>query len=616
MKFSNLRFYAALLAALSVAKIDASCCPVDCDDSSKSCSAECAISNNTWLPRSFSSYSFHDLFQMKHTNALDDQEHKLNFTFLTDYMQNFGGKCGNGCKNLGSRPFWSGDNTLTIGRNDGKAQLDAYQLGLGNVDVDEDGIAGTISLNPKVQHIGTDMMMYYAQSKDESGVFFKLHAPLVAMKIKPNLKEVPKVAASDDLNFYQTTAAPDNEAITYQFLEYSPEARRPKSISEAFFGGVLEDGALAGNAEHPIRLRKARIAGCDITSIRLADLTASLGYNFLVREKGYVGVGFKASMPTGNMPTADYMLEPIVGRAGAWGMGGELSAMYQIWENDEGSRRVTVSLQGEVLHLAPGRTPGFRTFDLKQNGPGSKYLLLQEYTAMYKEGASSSSPQFPANEQIYRPVHLTIAANHTTLPVISKIAIEGSCALMFDFACNDWNMSVGGEFWGRSQEKLGIDMRSAVDLRIVDLNKFAVLGRQVSGYRINGHDIPTSPIATDDPIEAFYCEPLAKINESLNPVTLEGVTATATKPTTLPDGIADARDPKNRIPAALDEALDICGAQAARAFTGKVFGQFGYTWSQRNHQPSLAVFGGAEFTNKTNNAVQLWNVGLQGSLNF
>src|SRR5687768_7791500 len=70
------------------------------------CSNDCSQSVNTWLPRSFSSYSFHDLFQMQHTHPLDDKDHKLNFTFLTDYMQNFGGKCITGCKNLGSRPFW------------------------------------------------------------------------------------------------------------------------------------------------------------------------------------------------------------------------------------------------------------------------------------------------------------------------------------------------------------------------------------------------------------------------------------------------------------------------------------------------------------------------------
>jgi len=65
------------------------------------------------------------------------------YSFATQYMQNFGAKCSS-CKNLGSLPFWGalGNNSMTIGNNDGRADLDAYQFSLGNVQVDADGIGG------------------------------------------------------------------------------------------------------------------------------------------------------------------------------------------------------------------------------------------------------------------------------------------------------------------------------------------------------------------------------------------------------------------------------------------------------------------------------------------
>lgn len=564
----------------------------------KKCSVDCSQSKNTWLPRAFSSYSMHDINQRQ--SVCDDKDHKINFTFLTEYMQNFGSKCSKGCKNLGAMPFWSGDNTLTIGNNNGKAQLDAYQLGLGNVQVDSDGIAGTIQLNPRVQHVGTDMMMLYQQSKDERGLYFKVHAPLGAMIIDPRLKELSVALPDEKLSFSQVTAAPNSSTITYQFPEYPTPGRRQNSVSEAFFGGVSKGDGLDGNMNKPIRIRKGRIASSKQAVIRMADISTSLGYNVFVNEKGFVGLGFKASMPTGNVPTADYMLEPIFGRAGVWGVGGEVSAAYKVWENQEGTRYLNIQAQGEALHLFSGRKPSYRSFDLKANGAGSKYMLIQEYTAIY----SNLNP----NTEIYAPQRIQPAVNLTTLPVKSKFAVEGSFAVLFDFHCNDWNMALGGEFWGRSRECLSIDMESARDLRHPDLNNYAVLGRQVSAYRID--DQPAAPVST------YYCEPAAKINKSQDAVQLVGTVPAVAAPASLPEGIKDARLSVNRIPSNLTDALDIAGAQAARAFTGKVTGQIGYTWSERQHMPSVQLIGGAEFTSKTNNAIQLWSVAVQGSVNF
>ena len=88
-------------------------------------------------------------------------------------------------------------------------------------------------------------------------------------------------------------------------------------------------------------------------------------------------------------------------------------------------------------------------------------------------------------------------------------------------------------------------------------------------------------------------------------------------PTGLPDGIVSALDAANRIPSGLSDALDVAGAAARSAFTGKVFGQFGYTFKEHRYTPNLSVFGGAEFNARSyDNAVSLWSVGLQGSLNF
>lgn len=578
-------------------------------DSAASCKSSCSTSKSTWLPRPFVSYQEHDLLDTQDVfyKDQDKDDSAIHLSFFTEYMKNFGGKCGKSCKNLGALPFWSGTNTLTIGNNDGRADLDAYQLGLGNVITDANGIAGIIQLNPTIQHFGTDMLFHYIHKHDERGFYCKVHAPIGAMKVTPNLKTIMQAQPDNLLSFTQVTANPSSSTINYQFLAYSVPARRQQSIAEAFYGGVFNGTSLQGNDAKPIHLRYAKIAPCSQTIIRIGDITASVGYNVFANEKGFLGVAFKTSCPTGNVPTSDYALEPIFGRAGLWGVGAEISGIYNVWNNNDESHRLTVSVQGEILHLIPGRTPNFRTFDLKKNGPGSKYMLAQGYINMYDVTNSDST----GTTVVAAPTELKQVADITTMPVISKIAAEGSFAACVNYKHDEWNFSLGAEFWGRTRECLAIDFVSAVDLRLQTLNDFAIIGRQVSSYEINGQGL----LPANEAVSTGYCEPAATIGKSLNPVTLVGSVSTVTLPTSVSDGIADPRIPANRIPANLNDALDIAGAQAASAYTGKVFGQIGYTWDERCHTPSLAFLAGAEFANN-NSTIELWSVGLQASLQF
>lgn len=569
------------------------------------CIANGSISKNTWLPRAFSSYSMHDLVQEKFLFHAENNEMEQAWliSFFTEYMQNFGSqshdictlyKTFKACQNLGSLPFWSGTNVMTVGNNTGAADLDAYQIGMGNVITGADGIAGSIQLNPKIQQVGTDCLIYYVHKREESSFFFKIHLPLGAMMINPNLKQLEPVVSDDQASFTQTTADPASSVITYQFPQYPAPYRRPATILDAFCGGDFNSNdTLAGNRSYPIRLRKGRIAPDKQTVIGVADLSLSLGYNFVIRKNGNFGIAGKVTCPTGNVPTADYMLEPIFGRGGVWGVGAEAVGFYNLWLNDSVTKYVDLWWQAEILHLLPGRTPNFRSFDLKQNGVGSKYLLIQSYSA---------DPTGLLVPYVIEP-----AVNVTTMPVLSTIPIEGSIAFMLDINYNNWNAAIGAEFWGRSAEQLQIDFGSAINLRLPDLNNYVVLGRQLSGYDIDGQ-------ATE--LFTYYCEPLATISKSQDPVQLVGSVPTVTAPTTLPDGIKDARLSVNRIPAKLNDALDIASAQALKVFSGKLFSQFGYTWIERCYAPSLSLVAGIEFSNGANKNLQFWSIGFQWSLSF
>lgn len=528
------------------------------------------ISQNLWQYRTFLPDSFQEITLVKHpvqkeaiksTNSKCDHFWKSNLTVQTEYMQSF----GKSSQYLGALPFWSGTNTMTIGTNDGKSDVDAYQFGMGNVTEQ-----GSITFLPSLRFIGTDLGGYFVHNPNRHGFYIKLHAPIGAVTVTNKLCE---------------QEAKLDESVDENFALYPSPASRYKSLSEAFHGGtVTPEAIIATNVHKPIALDYGKIALCKKTKIRLGDLQSILGYNLIIKDDNFFNAGLKISYPTGNIPEAKYILEPIVGRAGHWGVGLELTGHYQFKRNNKDSHEINIWAQAEALHLFSGRTPNYRSFDLKQNGPGSKYLLLQFY--------------FPGNPTVDNPTgrvpsFITHAIHLTTLPVHSTFDVEGSAALLIELVKKSWNCGLGFEVWGRTKEKLRLDITSAFENKIFNFNDFAVLGRQIS------EDVEPFPA-----LELYLCEPLAKINKSEDRM----LTKTYT------DKIKDARIATNRIPAEIDNALDICAAATKAAITGKIFAEFGYTFNKVCFDPNVSIFGSVEFSGIKHKTLNLWSIGLQGTI--
>ena len=229
-----------------------------------------------------------------------------------------------------------------------------------------------------------------------------------------------------------------------------------------------------------------------------------------------------------------------------------------------------------------------RSFDLKLNGPGSKYLLVAKYTG----GVSATFQNCIEN-----------AINITTVPVETSFAVEGNFVAMLDFHFKNWNLALGYEGWGRTCEKIQIDCKCPGS---INLNDYAVLGRQTRGGADGETAGMTATTAPDD-----LCEPAAKIGQSQDRfVRTESTTQDP------PSGIADATDPANRIPEDVNDALDICGQRAHKAYTSKAFIQVGHTWKDSDYAPYLGLVGAAEYSHTDNSAVRFWTIGVQGGLAF
>lgn len=569
-------------AGLAQADTSAAACSVGC---AKDC--EDPKSQNLWQPHAFSNYASREILLMKDIDLDVDKEWVTRFGFATEYMQSFN---NDSCNGLGALPFWSGTNKMTIGDNSGDYDLDAYQFGMGNLLLNDDEAivkSGSITLAPNIQHVGTEFMWYLVQNQDKPGLYAKLKLPIGAMIVNTKLCEDPAVLAGTNAYWVEGVGTPP---IISTGIAGFPPALYYTSLTEALAGGTSQ--------QHPV-YKYGKFNCCNHTTIRLGDMTAAMGANFVVNDKGHFGVGIKVSAPTGNVPTAEYALEPIFGRAGHWGLGGEITGHYKHCMEKEGCYW-TAWVQGEVMHLFQGRRPSYRSFDLLANGAGSKYLLLQHYT--YNGAGTAFVPGIRSVEQtgaVYVAGDYQPAINLTTLPVKSTFSLEGNFAFMFDFHHNNMNFALGGEFWGRSKECLKIDtcnIPSDCCGTDYNLNDWAVVGRQIGGIQV------------DDDVFRYWCEPAAKINESL---ALYTGAADAR-----PEGIQDATVAANRIPAAFDEALDIAGAAAHRVFTGKVLAELGYTWTDHKYVPHVGVFGGAEFAATSSRFPRLWSVGIVGTVQY
>jgi hypothetical protein len=521
----------------------------------------CAKSQNLYQPHAFSASSSREIMlEIAAWYPMPDEEgwHGT-FGVGFDYMHTFNSSgCSINsdtitgcCTTLGSLPFWASNssNRMSLGNNTSGSDMDVYQIGLGPVTT-----TGAVQLNPIVFQAGADFLLYVGAHKTERGFFFKIHAPVGVTSIDPNL------SYSDNITPVAYPQGAFNNAATTVAAPYL-------NIEQAFKGGQS-----AGFLQPMV----FGLIDCKRTSsAQFGDIEFVLGYNVFVDDAKHFGVGVKFSAPTGNSAEGIYVLEPIFGRNGHWGAGADFIGHWKFWESDSSDDRwAQLFLDATILHLFKSKHT--RSFDLLNNGAGSKYLLLAQY--------NTAIPAVFQNSIIN-------AVNITTVGVQSTFAVEGNFALGFDAHWKNWSLHVGYEGWGRTCEQLCLDCTCPGS---TNYSNYAVLGRQTPFSSANG----TTAIN--------LCQPTATIGASVAQVN------------TLPSAqVADATNVANRLPATAELSLDVDAQRARAVYTSKPYGEIRYTWTDSDYVPYLAVTGGAEIPNThKNEAAKFWNIGLNGGMAF
>jgi len=503
--------------------------------------AEVSVSANLFLGRAFSGNIAREMLmtpQVNHHNTED-----LN-GFFTATGVHQGAWNQSETQGIGAYPFWSDTNSMTVGVNTTNTNLDAYQFGLGNVSTN-----GSIKLEPIIYQNGSDLMFYIGAKRYQNGFFAKIKSAITSMVVNPGLTEVqatPRVYAIG--------------AITNLIDIPTPTTTPVQSLTMT--------QALAGQSFLPAtsqikRMKNGLVDGIQSTGAHFSDTEITAGYNFICPyNRSVVSIGGRLSAPTGNKPQGVYVLEPINGRGGNWGIGGYLAANIFVWKGSD-NRELFINFMSDAMHLC--KTSTIRSYDLISNGHGSKYLLVADYS-----------------NNIYQN-SIQNLVNISTLGSESSFSVEADIALSLSYISKGFTADLGYNYWGRAKENLTISGK-------FDEQRYAILGRQ-------GLTNTASPY-----LATTLCQPTATINNSEDRVN------------SVSGSIVDGTIATNRISGSDAFNTEIAGQYTA--MTSKIFAKIGYTWIESNSCPFLNLMSECELSTISNNALPQWGIILMGGVSL
>ncbi len=444
---------------------------------------------------------------------------------------------------------------MTVGDNSGDFNVDAYQFGLGPVTP----TTTKISLNPIIYQTGSDFMFFIKSKQYGHSVFAKLKSALSSMVVDPGFTETNPVTP---------VAYPVGALIVSTATTADPST----SMTQAF-AGITGTQSVQGNFRP---MTNGLINGTQSTGAHLSDTEMTVGYNYTCCETdNSASLGLRVTAPTGNKPEGVYVLEPINGRGGNWGVGFYLAGNYRLWHSASQESNLKLNFMSSGIHLCQADV--IRSYDLTANGHGSKYLLVADY----ENGVYQNSVQN--------------LVNLSTLESQSSFAFEGDAALALNYSCGGFSADLGYNAWGRTGENLTITQE-------FQAGRFAVLGRQDVGFDNAG------VIGA-----ANACQPFATISNS-QPNTITTTANTGTNIAVNQTDIANATIAGNCIGgnAAFNTAMT---AQYA-AVTSKLFLKVGYNWKDCDCNPYLNLVGNCEWSNISNNALPQWGLALIGGISL
>ncbi len=491
---------------------------------------------------------------------------------------------------------------------------------------------GSIKFTPRIENFIVDLGFYLGFDAWIQGLYMRIHAPWTHCRyqIDKNCGNCTNIiTGSLDANGIVKTFP-----VCYMGETVANTAETiPQALSGNFLFGDMQTMWGAGKFDFARRVVNG-----------FADVEYIVGYNFINDDCYHLGLFALGILPTGKKRKSLFYFDPVVGNGKHFGLGAGIDAHTVLWSGEDSN--IALFLYGHVSHLF--RSTQCRFFDLVNNGPYSRYLLLKEF--------NTDGTTFTYADNIIS------ASSFTNRTVDVSLGIVGDASLKLAYRWCGIGIDLGYNIYGQSRET--IEVRCNACPSALDLRKFAIKGTE--GTCCNSYSIAlvpdTTPVPTLYPISQFFptdvevptgCTPVAGTQQTLVMMPNNGSQPDATAfaagtqqsgtvaatdcavcinvgTVTAPTPVADIT-PANGFyinnglqPTFLSITdIDIASGQAASVVTHKLFGHVSYNFMDEcGWNPQLGVGGEVEFDGNHNRSGcertgnNFWAVWVKGCVSF
>jgi len=303
---------------------------------------------------------------------------------------------------------------------------------------------------------------------------------------------------------------------------------------------------------------------CSKSTAGLAEIQIAIGWNFCNSPRGHAGLNLRGYVPTGTRPKSEVLFEPIVGNGHHGEVGVGFTGHWLLWEKDC-YQSLAVYSDINLTHLFG--TTQHRSFDLGPNGYLSRYMLVKQFNT----SGNYTSETVPL-------------INLTTLPCRVSAAVQLDLVVMFAYTHGRWSFDLGYDAWLRTHENISLECNiTPQTLGLKGIQNVATL---------SGTSNATQSAAT-----IFG-----------NAYSDQAIVADANPPVFI-----NTQD------------INICSAEAPRAFTNKIFTHLSYIFDPYSSwDPFLGLGGEVEFeglnprgsADNNHNSVSQWMIWLKGGIGF
>ncbi len=182
-------------------------------------------------------------------------------------------------------------------------------------------IGGILTLKPRQRVWGVRFDWYQDLDKILNGLFFEVSTVVSDVSNKMNAE------LSDETNLADVMVGQG---------DFNFGTNVGKGILD-FFQGNLSQTA-DPNKQDPLKFAKFK-DGSDGTT-ELCDIEIKLGYNLVHKVDKHVGLNIALLIPTGNIPTGEFIFEAIGGHGDHWAFGGGFDTAFILWNSDDNKKKL------------------------------------------------------------------------------------------------------------------------------------------------------------------------------------------------------------------------------------------------------------------------------------